>query len=121
MLHLVALLLLFEPMHFALEAMRVLPTIAYRGPVAIVELVTHALVAALATGGALALINHSPVATRVATAAIVASGVRVLQSLYWTALPSDTIPGQHAVSATVAIVFGTVSVWAVRRAGRASQ
>ena len=121
MIHLVALLLLLEPMHFAMEALRVLPTLAYRGAVAIVELVVHALVAALATAGALGLINHSPVATRVATAAIVASVARVLQSLYWTALPSDTTPGQHALSTTVALVVGTVSLWAVRRAARSSR
>jgi hypothetical protein len=121
MLTVVAFLLLLEPLHFATEVLRVLPTIAYRGSLAIVELVAHALAAALATAGAFALLNRSPVAARVATAAIVVSVARVLQSLTWTTLPSDTLPGHHLVNAAVTAVVGGVSVWLVQRAGRLSR
>ena len=57
----VATLLMFlEPLRFAAEALMVFPTIGYRGPLAMVELVAHGVVAALSASAGFALFNKSP-------------------------------------------------------------
>lgn len=114
----IALLLFLEPLHFASEALTVLPTIAYRGAAAAVELVVHGLVAALCAAAGLSLWNGSPDARRLATAAIVAAIGRTLQSLYWSALPNDTRPGDEPIVAAIAIGVGIIALVLVRRPRR---
>ena len=115
MRHLIALLLFLEPLHFAAEALRVLPTLPYRGAVAVFELVVHGLFAAIAAGGAAALLNGAPAAPRVATIAVILSVGRVLQSLFWSVLPGDTVPGEAAYSATVAVLVGLLMIVGINR------
>lgn len=105
-----ALLLFWEPLNFAAEALTVLPTITYRGWLAGVELAGHALVAALAAAGGLALWNGTPDAVRLARIAIVASVARVIQSLYLSALPSATLPGDEPLTAGIALLVGTIAL-----------
>ena len=112
------LLLVLEPLHFAVEGLTVLSTIPYRGPAAALELVLHGLVAALCAAGGLALWNAAPAARAIATAAIVASLVRVVQSLYWSVLPNNTAPGDEPLVAFTAGVAGGIALLLVQRRRR---
>jgi hypothetical protein len=114
----VALLLFLEPLHFAAEALAVLPTIAYRGPAAVVELVVHGIVAAVCAAAGFALWNASPDASRLAAVAVVAAVGRVIQSLYWSALPNNTRPGDEPIVAAVAIAVGVIVLLVLRRPSR---
>src|SRR5688500_8374224 len=96
MIALVAALLVFlEPLRFAAEALAVIPTITYRGVLALIELVAHGLVAALSAAAGLSLWNGSPDGARLARVAIVAVTARSIQSLTWTVLPNNTPPGSE--------------------------
>ena len=110
----VTLLLLLEPLHFAFEASRVLSTIAYRGLVAALELGTHAVVAVLCAGAATTFWNSGPDARRLVTIAVIAGVTRTIQSVYWSALPDDTRPGDELYVALTAIVLGAVALHTVR-------
>jgi hypothetical protein len=107
---LVTLLLLLEPLHFALEALRVFSTIAFRGLVAAMELGAHAVITVLCAGAALAFWNGGPDARRLVTIAVIASVARGIQSVYWSSLPDDTRPGEELYVALTAVVFGAVTL-----------
>ena len=115
------LLLLWEPLNFAVEALTVLPTVRYRGVLPVVELSAHALVAALAASAGLALLNRTPAARTLALAAISASLVRTLQSVHASSLPRQMAPGQEwfvtALVAAVALIAVVVVVLERGRAG----
>src|SRR5918993_2851111 len=119
MIRVVAALLVFlEPLRFAAEALTVLPTISYRGALAIVELIVHGMVAALSAAAGLALWNGSPDGARLARVAILAVTARSIQSLTWTVLPNNTPPGSEWLSGAVTIVTSVIAVLALRRASR---
>ena len=109
-----AVLLAWEPLTFAAEALTVLPTIVYRGDAAMLELAAHGIVAAVAAAGGLALWNGTPSASRLATLAIVLSVFRTIQSLYWSTLPTATVPGDEPVIAAVTVVIGLAGLAVVR-------
>jgi hypothetical protein len=116
MLRLLAVLLIFwEPLHFAAEALGVLPTIAYRGALAIAELILHGIVAALSAAAGLALSNGSPDGRRLATVAVIAVAARTIQSLYFSVLPNNTTPGAEPVYAAVVVGIAVVAVVVIRR------
>lgn len=111
------LLLVWEPLRFASEALGVFATIPYRGILAVLELVAHGGVAALAAAAGLALWNGAPDARRLASLAILASLARVIQSLYWSRLPSSTMPGDEPrMIGTVLVVssLALAALWARR-------
>ena len=103
-----ALLLVWEPLNFAVEALTVLPTIVYRGGLASIELTAHAVVAALAASGGLALWNATPSAARFATVAILLSVTRTVQTTWWSSLPSATVPGSEPFIAVIAILIAAI-------------
>lgn len=105
-----ALLLLWEPLNFAVEAVTVLPTIVYRGWVPAVELAAHGAVAPLTVAAGLALWNRTPDARRLASMAIIVSVARNVQSLYWSALPNATLPGDEPLTAGIAVLVGVVAL-----------
>jgi hypothetical protein len=108
------LLILWEPLHFAAEALGVLPTIAYRGALAIAELVLHGIVAALSAAAGLALFNGSPDGRRLATFAVMAVAARTIQSQYFSVLPNNTTPGAEPVYAGVAVGIAVVAMVVIR-------
>ena len=107
------LLLVWEPLRFASEALGVFTTIPYRGILAVLELVAHGLVAALAAAAGLALWNGAPDARRLASLAILASLARVIQSLYWSRLPNSTMPGDEPRILTIALVVASLMLLAL--------
>jgi hypothetical protein len=106
----VTLVLLFEPLHFAFEVLRVASTIPYRGLTAVTELVLHATVAALCAGAAVAFSNDVRGSARLMTIAVVVSVARTIQSVYWSSLPDDTRPGDEIYVAVVAIGVGGLAI-----------
>ena len=116
MLRIVSVLLIaWEPLRFAGEALRVLPSIGYRGALAGVELLVHGLVAALSATAGFALWNETPDARRIATIAVIALMGRAVQSVYWSVLPNSTKPGDEAWTAGVAVLIGMVLLAAIRK------
>ena len=113
---LVAIVLIaVEPLHFSGEIIAVLPTLAYRGWIAIVELAAHAGVAALCVMAGFALLNDSPDGRRIATLALVVSFLRVLQSTWWSALPDNTMPGDEPLKVAIAAGAAGIALLIVRR------
>jgi hypothetical protein len=109
------LLIALEPLHLAGELVAVLPTLVYRGWVAFVEVAMHAGVAALCVMAGFALLNESPDARRVATIAILASMLRVVQSTCWSSLPNNTMPGDEPLRIAVSVAAAGVALLILRR------
>ena len=105
-----ALLLLWEPLNFAAVASAVLPTVRYRGWVAVTELAAHAVVAAIATAGGLALWNKTSSARRLASIAILFSVARTIQATWWSVLPSAVVPGSESVIVLLTILIAAISL-----------
>jgi hypothetical protein len=110
-----AFLMFWEPLHFAAEALGVLPTIVYRGALAIGELMLHGIVAALSAAAGLALFNGSPDGRRLARFAILAVAARPIQSLYFSVLPNNTTPGAEPVYAAVAVILAGIGLVVLMR------
>lgn len=109
-----ALLIFFEPLRFGVEALTVIPTISYRGPLAMLELVVHGLVAALSAAAGFGLFNNSPDGPRLGRVAIVAVTARAIQSMTWSVLPNNTPPGSELLSAGVTIAIAVVALIILR-------
>ena len=112
------LLIAWEPLRFAGEALQVVTSIPYRGWLAAVELLAHAGAAALSAGAGFALWNQTPDARRIATFAIVALMARAVQSVYWSVLPNNTMPGDEPLSIGVALLAGGLRLAAIRWRGK---
>ena len=110
------LLLLWEPLNFALEALAVLPTIQYRGVLPAVELGAHGAVAAWCAAAGTALLNDRSFARRLALTAIGVAALRSLQSLYWSVLPHNSAPGDETFATAAVLVIAAIMVWLLSRA-----
>jgi hypothetical protein len=115
------ILLLWEPMNFASEALTVLPSITFRGVTPAMELLGHGLVAALAAAGGLALWHGAPSAARLGGAAVLASVARTIQSLYFSTLPHNVMPGDESSIAAAALVIAAIALIAIGRSERPSR
>ena len=98
-----ALLVGWEPANFAVRGLQVLPTLGDRSWAASGELALHGVVAAFCVAAGMMLWHGAPDARRLAQAAIIVSAARVVQSIYWSALPDDTAPGDEWFYAGIAI------------------
>ena len=110
-----ALLLLWEPLRFASEALAVLPTLSFRGAVAVLELIAHGFVAAVAAAAGFSLINRAPDGRRLGIVAIGAVALRTIQSLYFSVLPDDTSPGTEPLYVAVTTIVAVAAVLILRR------
>jgi hypothetical protein len=117
LLLLCAYLLVWVPINFAAELATSLPGLGFRGPLAVLELVVHALAAALAVAAGLALWRGSSDTTLAAAAVVVAAAIAI-QSLYWTTLPGQTMPGDKLPLSILAAAHAAAWVWYLRRRGR---
>ena len=114
-------LVLWEPLNFAVKALNVLPTIAYRGWLTGVELAVVGGVAALAAAAGFGLLNRTAASYRLATVAVLASCARTIQSVSFTTLPNETVPGQEPYVVIAALTFAIVGLAVIRRSARSSQ
>jgi hypothetical protein len=96
-------LFVFQPMTFAVELTQALPMLSFRGPVALLELVVHGIVAALSCAAGWSLWNSLPHGPGLARLALTCMAAVSVQSLYWSALPSQTRPGSELPLAVLAI------------------
>ena len=106
-----AALLLWRPLGYIVELPQALPSLGMRGAPGAIELLFHGAVAALAVAAAQALWNERPSGPMLAAVALIASAAAAVQSLYWTALPHQIVPGTERVFAALAI--GHAAIWLV--------
>ncbi len=118
---LAVLLLAWEPLNFALRALTVLPTIVYRGWLSGVELLLHALVAAVNAAAGMSLLNRTPSSHRLATVAVLAACARTIQSVSFSTLPNETVPGQEPYVIVAALTAAIVALAIIRRSARSSR
>ena len=104
LLPLCVFLFVWEPRKLAGELAGSLSTLSMRGPGAVAELLAHTIVAALAVTAAWALWIGNPRAPAIAVLALTASAAAAVQSLYWSSLPGQTMPGDRLPLAVVAVV-----------------
>jgi hypothetical protein len=106
-----AILFAWQPRQFALDLLMTLPTIGMRGIAAVIELVCHAAVAALSVAASWSLWTSRPHGAPLASAALVASALTSVQSLYWSVLPGHTMPGDRLPLAVLAVLHA--AAWLV--------
>jgi len=118
LLILCAYLALWQPMSFASEVTATLPTLGMRGPAGVLELVAHAAVAAIAVAAGWGLRVGNPGAPRMAEIAVVLCAAAAVQSLYWTRLPHDVMPGDRLPLAVLAMAHATGWIMYLRKSRR---
>ena len=108
----------WTPASYATELGNTLPSIDMRGPLAIVELSTHGMVAALSVAAAWALLNRRAHGAALARIALIGSAAVNVQSLYWSVLPGQTPPGTELPLAALAIAHAAVWLVFLQRSAR---
>jgi len=111
LLVLCAVLILWRPFDFVFELLQSLPSLGMRGAQGVLELLFHGLVAALSVAAVRALWSRLPVAPPLAAVALIGSAAAAVQTLYWTALPQQTIPGTEALLSAIAVAHA--AIWLV--------
>ena len=115
-LPLLCLILLFwRPLNLAIELTTALPSLAMRGPVAIVELLFHAAVAAIAVAAVHAIWSRLPSAMLLARVALVGSAIAAVQGLNWSVLPHQTAPGESLPLSVLAVLHAGIWLAYLRR------
>jgi hypothetical protein len=118
LLLLVAFLLVWMPLTFSGELNATLPSIAMRGSAAVLELLVHAATTALAVAAGLALVRRDPHGPMFAVIALAGSCAAVVQSMFWSVLPRQTMPGDRTIVALASIVHAAVWIAYLRRSRR---
>jgi hypothetical protein len=108
----------WEPMQLAREFSVTLGSFWMRGPAAPLELLVHAGVAAVAVASGRALWIQNPDAPGLATIALAMSAARAVQSLYWSSLPGQTMPGDRLPLAIGAAAHAAGWIVYLRRSRR---
>jgi hypothetical protein len=111
-------LALWQPLVFASQVSGTLGSLAMRWPIGVIELAAHAGVAALAVAAGRALWIENPGAPVLAEVALAACAAMSVQSLYWTWLPDNTMPGDRLPLAVVAIAHAAGWMTYLRRSRR---
>jgi hypothetical protein len=103
------LLLLWQPASFARVASLAIPSLGYRGWLAGVELIVAGAIAAVSVAAWWSLVTRQPHGIPLARIALMLSAARSIQSLYWTMLPSDVVPGTETIY--TAAIIGFTAGW----------
>jgi|SRR6476619_1767910 hypothetical protein len=118
LLILCAYLALWQPLAFAAEVATSIDTLGMRGLAGLLELVAHGAVTALAVAAGWGLWMENPGARALAEIAIPAVAATVVQSLYWTRLPHDVMPGDRLPLAILAMAHATGWMMYLRKSRR---
>jgi len=118
LLLLCAVLMLWQPLNFAVEASSSLTTLGMRGAFGAVELVVHGAVAAVSVAAGWALWQSSPGGPKLARVAVIAIAAVGIQSLYATALPSNVFPSDRLPLAVLTIAHSAAWLAYLRRSAR---
>jgi hypothetical protein len=116
-----AFLMVWVPMNFAAELMGTLSSVPMRGTPAVLELAIHAIVAAVSAAAGFAIWTGSDAVPPLAFVAVAAATVIAVQSLYWSFLPHQTMPGDKLPLALLNGLHGAAWLMYLRRRGRASR
>jgi hypothetical protein len=92
-----------------------------RGPAGAAELLAHAVVTALAVAAEWGLWIGNPAAPALAVLAVGASAAISIQSLYWTWLPHNIMPGDRLPLAVLAVAHAACWTIYLRRSTLANQ
>ena len=118
LLLLCAVLMVWQPLSFAVEASSSLGTLGMRGAFGTVELLVHGTVAALSMAAGWGLWQSSPGGPKLARVAIVAAALVSVQSLYATALPSNVFPSDRLPLAVPNVIAAAGWLAYLRRSSR---
>ena len=113
-----AFLLAWEPLRIAADVEGAIGTLGMRGPWAVVELLAHAATAAACVAAGWALWSGNPAGPRLAVYSLAASAGVAVQSLYWSALPHETVPGERLPFAILAVANAACWVIYLKRSRR---
>jgi len=111
-------LLAWRPLDFVVELAATLPSLGMRGAVGAIELLAHGGVAGLSVAAVRALGTAVAAGPRLAAAALIASAVATVQSLYWSVLPHQTMPGERLPVAILAVAHAGAWLLYLRRSRR---
>ncbi len=111
-------LAVWQPVTFATEVTATLGSLAMRGPAGVVELSAHAVVAAFAFASGWGLWTGNPNAPALAQIALAACAAAAVQSIYWTWLPHDIMPGDRLPLAVVSVAHAAGWIVYLRRSRR---
>ena len=111
-------LCVWQPLRLASEVSATLGTLGMRGPAGVAELSAHAGVTAFAVAAGWGLWIGNPKAPVFAEIALLACALASVQSLYWTRLPDNTMPGDRLPLAIVAMAHAAGWVVYLRRSRR---
>jgi hypothetical protein len=98
-----AYLVAWQPLKLASEVSATLGSLGMRGPAGLAELSAHAAITAFAVAAGWGLWIGNPKAPSFAGIALMACAAASVQSLYWTRLPSNTMPGDRLPLAIAAM------------------
>jgi hypothetical protein len=118
LLLLCAYLAVWQPLTFAAEVTATLGSFAMRGPAGAAEIFTHGVVAAVAFAAGWGLWTGNPSAPALAQIALAACAAATIQSLYWTWLPHNTMPGDRLPIAVVTAAHSAGWIVYLRRSRR---
>jgi hypothetical protein len=118
LLLLCAFLFAWEPLRFARDLSGSIGTLAMRGTPGVVELAAHAVIAVASAAAAWALWIRNPRAPMLASIAVAASALATIQSLYWTYLPGNAVPGEALPLSGAAIAHAAGWIAYLRKSRR---
>ena len=110
-------LAVWQPLALAGEVTATLGSLAMRGAAGVAELSAHAVVAAFAFAAGWGLWIGNPNAPVLAQIGLAACAAATVQSLYWTWLPHNTMPGDRLPLAVMAVAHAAGWVVYLRRSG----
>ncbi len=102
------ILTVWYPSTFAGELLRTVPSIEMRGAIAVIELLAHGIVAVISVAAGWSLYSQAPHGPPLARVALIAVALAWVQSLYWTVLPTQTIPGDELPLAALALLHSGI-------------
>jgi hypothetical protein len=111
-------LFVWEPLRFAGDFLGSMGTLAMRGTPGVVELAAHAATAIVSAAAGWGLWVRNPRAPMLASIAVAASAAATIQSLYWSYLPGNAVPGERVPLSMVAIAHAAGWIAYLRKSRR---
>jgi hypothetical protein len=107
-----------EPLRLAGELTGSIGTMGMRGVPGAIELTAHAMVAAIAVAAGWGLWIGNPQSPVIAAIAVAASAAVSIQSLWWSSLPGDVVPGERLPLSLMALAHAAGWIVFLRRSRR---
>jgi hypothetical protein len=111
-------LFVWEPLRFAGELTGSVGTLEMRGTLGVAELAAHAAIAAIAVAAAWGLWIRNPQSPLWASIAVAASAAATIQSMYWSRLPGNAVPGERLPLSIAAIAHAAGWIAYLRKSRR---